>query len=506
LSSARQVQAKIEVVIRIKGNDFKIALSDGFLSLDMSAKEIGFLTATELKRLYQRLEISPVEVVKATIQHVDVMERGGLNAMARVTEDLALHAARSAETRYLNGTATGLLEGIPITIKDQHLTRGIPTEFGSRTTKGNIPIVDEPCVTRLYSAGAVMLGKTTVSEFSWKAVSDSPLTGITHNPWKKGYNAGASSAGAAAGAAAGYGPLHQGSDGAGSIRIPAHFCGVFGFKPTFGRIPLWPISNNDQATHIGALTRSVADAALMLEAMAGPHPWDHMSCEAPPMSFVRDLSADMRGKRIAYSANLGHARVDPEVAELVLAAVRVFEEMGAAVTEISPQWGHLGPDLIRFFWPTVFLARARGWQPRHGEMDPGLVAMMEASMDVTAEEFMTRRLARWSYVKEIHTTMEEWDLLLTPAASVAAFPVSLLQPTDWPRHDWNWMEWAPFCYPFNMAGNPAASCPCGLTSDGLPVGLQIVGKRFADLEVLQASYAFERTNIWKQRRPPIADF
>ena len=238
----------------------------------MSDEEIGFMSAAELMVHYERGRLSPVEVVAAVLRHIEATEPK-INAMVEVTARHAMDSARRAEAAYRAGV-NRRLEGVPVTIKDLQETANIPTRYGSWSRKDNVPTVDAPCVTRLHEAGAVMLGKTTVPEFGWKGVSQSPLTGVTSNPWKAGYNAGASSAGAGAAAAAGYGPLHQGGDGAGSIRMPAHFCGVFGMKPTHGRIPNWPISNNDLATHMGPLTRTVKDAALMLEAMSGPHPWD----------------------------------------------------------------------------------------------------------------------------------------------------------------------------------------------------------------------------------------
>jgi aspartyl-tRNA(Asn)/glutamyl-tRNA(Gln) amidotransferase subunit A len=423
--------------------------------------------------------------------------------MTLTTPDLALRQAHAAEAVFQRGEPAGPLLGIPVTIKDLHPTAGIRTEYGSYTMQGNVPTVSTPSVTRLHDAGTVMLGKTTAPEYGWKGVSQSPLTGITHNPWKHGYNAGASSAGAGAAAAAGYGPLHQGSDGAGSIRMPSHFCGIYGLKPTFGRVPLWPMSNNDTATHIGPMTRTVADAALMLHAMAGPHPWDYLSLEAPPADYAAGLHADMRGRRIAYSPDLGHARVDADVAAIVADAVKAFQAMGAVVEQVVPPWGPQGPELGTFFWRTVYIARSDLFDTDEARMDPGFVALIRSGLPITAREYMQMRTRKFAYCQAIHTFFQDYDFLLTPAVSVAAFPADRLQPEDWPQHPWNWLEWAHFSYPFDMAGNPAASVPAGFTAQGLPVGLQIVGRRFDDLGVLQASAAFERARPWADRRPPL---
>lgn len=471
----------------------------------MQEEEIAGLGVRALQRLYRRRALSPVEVVHALLARIERIEPR-VNAMMRLTPEIALAAARRSEVVFLQREAPRLLEGIPFTVKDLQHTRGVQTDFGSAAMQGTVPEVDAPCVARLHAAGGLMLGKTTTSaEWGWKGVSEAPISGITHNPWAAGLNAGGSSSGAAVAAACGYGPLHQGGDGAGSIRMPAHFSGVFGFKPTHGRVASWPMSNNDLATHIGPLARSVEDAALMTQAMAGPHPWDPTSLEAPAEDYAGQLHAfSLRGRRIAFSPDLGHARVDPEVAEPVARAVRVFEELGAAVEEVSPPWGPLGPELIRFFWPATFAGRIECLPAFESRMDPGFVAMIREAAEIPLARFMQMRLRRFDYIQRIHDFMEGWDFLLTPAVSVAAFPADRLQPAHWPQHPWDWLMWAEFSYPFNWSGSPAASLPCGFTPAGLPVGLQIVGRRFDDLGVLRACAAFEAARPWAPLRPPLA--
>jgi aspartyl-tRNA(Asn)/glutamyl-tRNA(Gln) amidotransferase subunit A len=469
----------------------------------MQDDDIGFLPATELAKLYRRKTLSPVEVAQAIFRHIARVDPK-INAMTITTPDIALAQARAAEAIFMRGDEAGPLVGIPVTIKDLHPVPGVRTEYGSLTMKGHVPTETTPFVTRLQDAGTVMLGKTTSPEFGWKGVSQSPLTGITHNPWKHSANAGASSAGAGAASAAGYGPLHQGGDGAGSIRMPAHFCGIYGLKPTFGRVPLWPMSNNDTATHIGPMTRTVADAATMLRAMAGPHPWDYLSLESPPADYAANLDIDLRGKRIAFSPDFGHARVDADVAAVVADAVRGFEAMGAIVEQVTPAWGKLGPEIGEFFWRTVYIGRSALLDEWEAKMDPGLVALVRSGLPITAREVNLMRTRKFEYCRAIHEFFEEWDFLLSPAVSVAAFPAHLLQPEDWPQHEWNWLPWAQFSYPFDLSGNPAASAPAGFTPAGLPVGLQIVGKRFDDLGVLQASAAFEKARPWADKRPPVA--
>lgn len=468
----------------------------------MTDEDLCFTAASKLCELITEKEVSPVEVTSAILSRIEALEPK-INAFATLTPELALSTAKDAENALVKGDALGALHGIPVTVKDLALTAGIATEFGSHSQKGNIPDVDTPFVTRLKQAGAIILGKTTTSEYGWKGISQSPLTGITSNPWKLGYNAGASSAGAGAGAAAGFGPLHHGSDGAGSIRMPAHFSGVFGLKPTFGRIPTWPVNNNDQVTHHGPMTRTVRDAAIMLKVMAGPHSWDHTSLEAHPDDYPTRYMDSISHMKIAYSPDLGHARVDPEVANICGMAANVFEELGATVEEVTPPFGPSGPELIRFFWAAHVL-RYSEFLPKFGDhMDPGLVACIKAAEKYTAEEYLDMKQHKLDYIFSICRWFDDWDLLLTPAVSVAAFPATQLIPSHWPQHDWDWTTWAEFSYPFNFSGNPAACIPCGFTEEKLPIGLQIVGKRFADLAVLQASAAFETARPWANNRPPI---
>ncbi len=468
----------------------------------MDDETLAFTTATKLAELIRTKQISPVEVMEATLRRINALN-GQVNAFANLGADRAMAQAKQAEAALMGRGPIGRLHGLPATIKDLAITKELPTEFGTLMLKGNQPTEDTPFVTRLQDAGAIVIGKTTTSEYGWKGVSESPLTGITHNPWKHGYNAGASSAGAGAAAAAGFGHLHQGSDGAGSIRMPSHFCGVFGLKPSFGRVPAYPVSTGDYTSHSGPMSRSVADAALMLEVMAGPHPLDHTTLEAWPADYTGRLAEGVKGKRIAYSPDLGHARVDPDVAALVKAAVARFTELGAIVEEVPTPWAKDGPDLVRFFWPAHMARLAPKMKQWANQMDPGLVACIEAGVDVSVVDYLLWRERKMAYISAINHWFEDWDFLLTPAVSVAAFPADLLMPAHWPSHAWDWVSWAEFSYPFNMSWNPAASVPCGFTAEGLPVGLQVVGRRFDDLGVLQAAAAFEAVQPWADKRPAL---
>lgn len=470
----------------------------------ISDADIGFTTAVDLAKSYKSKTLSPSEATDALFRHIKTLNPS-LNAFSVIMEKEAKMQAIESCNRFQVGTAR-TLEGIPVTIKDFYDVKGYASETASFSIRHKIAKHDNPVVARLRNAGAIILGKTTMSEFAWSGISRNPVNGTSHNPWGHGLNAGASSAGAGVASAAGFGPLHLGSDGAGSIRMPAHFCGVFGLKPTYGRIPHVPVSNNDYGTYIGPMTRTVEDSALMLKVMSGSHHLDHTSCESPPEDYLANLNSSMKGKKVAFSVDLGHAKVDPEIVEIVSLAADTFRmKLGADVREFTPDWGPEGAELGRFFWSAYQGRNAdllKHWRDR---MDPGLVNCIEAGASFTSAEYLKARECKYNYISKIAATLEDWDFLITPTASVAAFPVEGLGPDEWKLRGWDWMSWAEFSYPFNMSQSPAASVPCGFTKDGRPVGLQIVARRFADLQVLQASYAFQQATGIHRRRPDFSN-
>src|SRR5437899_1109981 len=302
----------------------------------MTASDLSFMPATELAGLIRTKKLSPVDLTCAVLDRIGRINPI-VNAFCAVTADAAVAAAREAEQAVMKGPVRGPLHGIPLSIKDLLYTKGVRTMSGSFIFEHRVPDVDPPVVRRLKQAGGVMLGKTTTPEFGWKGLGDSPLTGITRNPWNTDMTTGGSSAGAGAAAASGLGPLAQGSDGAGSIRIPSAFCGVYGFKPSYGRVPMWPVSNNDYSTHIGPMTRTVADAALMLSVIAGADDWDRTSLDDAPADYVGRLENGIKGLRVAFSLDLGNGlRVDPDVAMVVRNAARQFEGLGCVVEEVNP--------------------------------------------------------------------------------------------------------------------------------------------------------------------------
>ena len=464
----------------------------------MAGDDIAYLSAAEIASAYRTGKLSPVEVAEALFARLDELQPK-LNAFCVVDRDGAMAAARASEARWRTGKPLSPVDGVPATIKDLMLTRGLPTLRGSHLIDPNQDwSEDSPAVARLKEAGAVILGKTTTPEFGWIAVGDSPLTGITRNPWNLERTPGGSSAGAAAAGAAGIGVLNLGSDGAGSIRIPACFSGVFGIKPTFGRVPAYPPSPMGLLSHHGPLCRSVADAASMLDVIGRPDPRDPYWLPTPEVSFLDGIEGGVKGWKIAYSPDLGYAKVDPEIAACVAAAARQFEVLGAHVEEVgkifeSPRealltlWGAGAARIIAGI-PIKKLERC----------DPGFVAVAEAGAKIGAVDYLGADLIRTALGRTLGAFHETYDLLLTPMMPVPALPVGedLNSPDD--QH---WVDWSPFSYPFNMTRQPAASIPCGLTSNGLPIGLQIVGELHADAKVLRAARAFEATQ--PVRRPPI---
>lgn len=467
----------------------------------MNNDDLCFTSATELAALIRDKKISPVEVADAAIDRVERLNPV-INAFCHTDFERTRQTAKDAEAAVARGDYLGPLHGVPFSIKDMVAIKGMKMCSGSNIFADRIMDFDAPLVARLKQAGGVLLGKTTTPEFGWRATGDSPLTGTTRNPWNTEMTSGGSSAGAAASAAAGMAPLNQGADGAGSVRIPAGFCGIFGIKPTFGRVPNVPQSNNDNTSHPGPMTRTVADSALMLSIMAGPDPLDNTSLESQPADYPGQLNAGIAGLKVAFSPDLGRHRVDPEVAAAVARSAARFTELGAHVEEVAIDWPDT-TELIHFMWSAHevgnYAPYLDEWRDR---MDPGLVACIEDAQRHSAADYVQRRAEKQAFNRRVADFFVDYDLLLTPTTSVTALPVGRLNPPDWPQHDWNWLAWASFSYPFNFSGNPAASVPIGFDKKGLPIGLQVVGKRFADLTVLQAAAAYEAAHPWAEIRPP----
>lgn len=468
----------------------------------MNEEDLCYMPAVEMARAIRDKSLSPVEITETILARIERLNPK-LNAFCTPTPELAMDEARRAEQAVMDGEELGPIHGVPYSIKDLVVTKDIPTMRGSAIYENFVSEEDAPCVTRLKQAGGVMLGKTCTPEFGWKGMTDSLLTGITRNPWDTDRTPGGSSGGASAQVAAGMGPLAIGTDGGGSIRIPSGFTGIFGHKATLGRVPLYPASAFDGLSHVGPMTRTVEDTALMLSIIAGPHPSDRFCLEAPPEDYVGRLGEGIKGLKVAWSPDLGYASVDKQVAEIAAAAARSFSDLGCDVEEVNPGWGDPVP-FFSVFWEVGAAGMLGDYIEEWGErMDPGLVDVVHAGMKIPGTEFVKAQIARHEYCDKIRRFFERYDLLLTPGLAVLPFTAGADSPNEINGELLDWIKWTPFTYPFNLAPNPAASVPAGLSREGLPVALQIVGPRFEDLRVLQASAAFEQARPWAQRRPPI---
>ncbi len=458
--------------------------------------EIAFLPATRLLALYRDKRLSPVEAATATLARLERYE-GAINAFVLYDPETAMTQARASEERWRKGEPQGLLDGVPVAIKDTLLTRGWPRLLGSRTIDPHQAWdEDAPVTGRLRTAGAVFFGKTTTPEFGWKGVTDSPLTGVTRNPWDLEKSPGGSSGGSAAALLAGISALAVGTDAGGSIRIPASFCGVFGLKPTFGRVAVYPPSAFGDLAHVGPMARTVEDATLMLDAIKGPDSRDWHSLADDRVAYREQLhGASLAGKRVALSLTLGYAEPAPAVRAAVERAARVMERLGAVVEPADPFDASPMP-VFETLALAGFWALLRAQTPdKIAVMDPGLVETCRRGEMVTQEQYVDAVTRRAALGQKLRQFFDRYDLLLAPTMPItAAFadPRDDDQPN--PRNSWRWIT---HTYPFNLTKNPAASIPCGF-ADGLPVGLQIVGPLWGDLAVLQAAFAYEQAegNAW----------
>ena len=464
--------------------------------------EIHYLSALELERHYGDGTLSPVEVVDALLERIDTLEPA-LSAFITLTPDLARSQARAAEAALRSNDRVGPLCGIPLSLKDMLVTEGVRTTSGSKLREDWVPDFDSPVSQRVREAGAVVLGKSNTPEFGWKGVTSNLLTEPARNPWDLERTPGGSSGGASCAVAAGLGPLAHGSDGAGSIRIPSSYSGVFGLKPSCGLVPAWPASAVGPLSHQGPMARTVRDAALMLGAIAGADARDRISFGERGIDYVSGLEAGVEGLRIAYSPDLGHVTVDAEVAQLVAQAAEQFEALGCSVEEATPPGGDPYPalDLV---WATANAAPyVDDLDDVRERIDPGRVEVIEAGLRVSGAELAGAHIVINAFYDSMREFMEGCDLLLTPTMPTTAFEIGLDRPRDTPPSR-SGLHWTPFTYPFNVTGQPAASVPCGFTSDGLPVGLQIVGRWRDDLTVLSAAAAYEEAHPWVDRRPDLS--
>ncbi|WP_232329628.1 MULTISPECIES: amidase [Nocardia] len=440
------------------------------------------MTAAELASAYSAGALSPVEATQAALDAIAARD-DALNAYCLVDSERALIQAKESEARWHNGHAQGLLDGVPISIKDVFLTQGWPTLRGSTSIRPDAPWpVDSPATARLREDGLVFLGKTTTPELAWKATTDSALTGITRNPVDPAMTSGGSSGGSAVAVAAGMGPVSIGTDGGGSVRIPASFCGVVGFKPTHGRIPLYPASPFGPLAHAGPIARTVEDVALLMDILSLPDPRDPTAGAPPLTTFRGELQREVRGATVGYSANLGFAQVDPEVAAVVGAAVRKLDEAGLRVVEADP--GFADPrEAFEQMWAAGAATLLSTFPPgSRDRVDPGLGAMWDRGLALGAVDYLNARAVAAEIGIAMGAFHTVYDVLITPTMPITAFEAGYDVPPGSSMD--SWPQWTPFTYPFNLTQQPAISIPAGTTAAGMPVGLQIVGPRHSDDFVL----------------------
>ncbi|MGW2958214.1 amidase [Streptomyces sp. NPDC001220] len=454
----------------------------------MQLTDLTDLTARQLLDGYRSGEFGPVEAVRAALERASRIQPE-VNAFVRLTEEDALAQAAESAERWRRGEPRGLVDGVPVTVKDILLMRGHPTLRGSRTISADGSWdEDAPSVARLREHGAVFIGKTTTPEYGWKGVTDSPLSGITRNPYDPSRTAGGSSGGSAAAVALGAGPLSLGTDGGGSVRIPAAFCGVFALKPTYGRVPLYPASAFGTLSHVGPMTRDAADAALLLDVIGTPDARDWSALGPAPGPFTAGLSGGVRGLRVAFSPTLGgQVAVGPGVAAAVRRAVTRLAELGAYVEETDPDFS----DPVEAFHALWFAGAARVTQrlsPEQRELlDPGLREICGQGARLSALEYLAAVDVRMDLGRRMGLFHERYDLLVTPTLPITAFEAGAEVPENAGFR--RWTGWTPFTYPFNLTQQPAATVPVGVDGAGLPVGLQLVAARHRDDLVLRAAHA-----------------
>ena len=451
------------------------------------------MSASELGDAYRSGLLSPVDVAAELLDTIPQVN-AEINAFCVVDPDTTMAAARQSAARYAASTPIGPLDGVPVSIKDLLLTEGWPTLRGSLTLSPDTQRsdVDAPAVARLRAAGAVPLGKVTTPEFGWKGVTDSPRTGITRNPWSTDRTSGGSSGGSAAALAAGLGPLSVGTDGGGSIRIPAAFCGIVGLKPTLGRVPMYPPSPFAPVAHVGPMTRSVVDCALLLDVISGfdSRDWSAGPTPQPVASEIIAGARGLDGVRVAYSPDLGYGVNDAAVQSNTEAAVGVLRDLGATVDEVDIGW-----DDPVWAYHTVWFAGAAAvvgaLDPAlRDRVDPKLLAALERHHDFSAADYVDATALRMAMGTQMGALHEDYDVLVTPSMPSVAFEAGVDVPAGSSSQDWT--SWTPYSYPFNLTGQPAITVPSGFARDPLlPTGIQIVGARHDDATVLRVAAAYE---------------
>jgi aspartyl-tRNA(Asn)/glutamyl-tRNA(Gln) amidotransferase subunit A len=452
------------------------------------------LSAARLSRLYRKGKLSPVEAMKAVLARVDKVNPT-INALCFVDNAAALKAARASERRWKKGKPLSPLDGVPVSIKELIRVKGWPVRMGSKLTDPTAADRDAPAVARLREAGAIVFAQSTSSEYGHKPVTDSPLHGLTRNPWNIERTPGGSSGGAGAAVASGMGPLAVGTDGGGSVRLPSSFTGLVGLKATYGRIPAWPPGVNGDLANTGPMTRTVLDCAMMMNAIAQPDSRDPTQLPADPVDYVKKLDGKLKKPRIAFLLRMGDHPIDLEVAALVSRAARQFEQLGCTVETIdAPPVPYL--DASRIFL-THWLSNAQRLlqlypQSRHDEFDPNLLAYCQSGQKFSLQDVVTAQAERRELTVAWNQFFETYDFLLTPMLAIQPFAVLKNMP-DGSDGQSN-RQWSPYSSVFNLTRHPAITVPCGISRERLPVGLQLVSGYFKDASLLRLAAHYTEAN------------
>ncbi len=469
-------------------------------------EELSFAEAIVLAAAIRERQLSPVEVLDAVLTRAERLQPI-LHPFVTIDAERARAAAVAAEGAVIQGAPLGPLHGIPVSVKDLEPTHGLRTTYGSKFFETYVPDFDGGVASKLRAAGAIIFAKSNTPHYGHKDSCDNLIGPPTRNPWNLERTSGGSSGGAAAAVAAGIGPLAHGSDGAGSIRIPAALCGVFGFKPSLGLVPYWPNADFWAArSHNGPIARSVRDAALLLNAIAGPDPRDPISIQSPVTDWPSAIvNADVHGLKVAWSPDFGYAPVDAEVRRLTATAAARFAELGCSVDEVSVPW----PDPSEWaslLWDFQSASRNLERARQHPEwIEPSFREQIDRGANASAMDIGQALLARTAFYEQARGFMERFDLLLTPQMPCVAWPVDQPPSEIDGRPTPRMFDHLPFTFPFNLTGWPAASVPCGLTAEGLPIALQIVAGRYQDVRCLRAAAAFEALQPWSGPRPPASN-
>ncbi|MFW9999158.1 MAG: amidase [Candidatus Hodarchaeota archaeon] len=468
----------------------------------MNEEEIYYMSACEMAEKIKTQELTSLEITEVIIKRIKEINPL-INAYCTTTFELAREMAIEADERVKKNEDIPLLNGVPTSIKDLELIKGVRTTFGSKIFENYFPSEDSIVVKRLKEAGCVILGKTNTPEFGFKGVTDNLIFGATLNPWNLEKTSGGSSGGAAASVVCGMGPIAQGSDGGGSIRHPACFCGAYGLKPSLGRVPIYPRKPSPitNLSVIGPITRYVSDAALMLDVIKGPFEGDRFSLPKDSANYFAHINETPNKLKIGYSLNLGYAKIiNNEIEKAIIKSVYKFESLGWNVEEVKFQ----GIDPSVAFSTHWLINLGYSLEPYLDEwkdkIDPLLVFWAETGLK-SSSLLPDAMKIRNEFYYSIFESFKNYDILITPTTTVPAFEIGIAAPTSIEGVDVGPTGWQPFTFPFNFTGHPAASIPCGWASNNLPIGMQIVAKRFEELLILQVSKAFEELAPWQDKKP-----